>query len=547
MPVYELIMLGIGLVLTIGTGLFVASEFSLVNLDRCRPRGARDRGETRLALTIGALKITSTHLSSAQLGITLTTLLTGSRMEPAISSPAAPAARPRSGMPAGRRRRRSRPSSPIVDRHPAVDDHRRTGAEELRPRPAAGRPPSSCIPFQVGVHRGVQPGGRAAQRHAPTACCARSASSRRRSCLGAAPPRSSSSLVRRSASEGALERDTATLLARTLAFSRPHRRRRDDAAPAASRASTAPTPRRPSSSSPRSTGYSRFPVIDDDIDDVVGIVHVKQAVAVPRERRARRAGLRAAVRRAARAGDHEARHPARRAARPRLPDGGRRRRVRRHRRRRHPRGPRRGARRRGRRRARPHARRRRAQPRLADLPRHRCAPTSCSSAPASRVPEDGPVRDGRRLPDERARTAPRRRRHRRRSTAGEFRVERMDGRRIDRVRFTPTPDDDRDGEASDERLGGNRLAGRAAARQRLLRRRRVRGHLGAPLADRAARRGGIARREDRAVGDGARDAHAGDEPARHHGLLAADPERLGAGDPPPARGAARTSPAGRRR
>ncbi len=36
----------------------------------------------------------------------------------------------------------------------------------------------------------------------------------------------------------------------------------------------------------RRTGFSRFPVMDDDIDDIVGIVHVKQAVAVPRERRA---------------------------------------------------------------------------------------------------------------------------------------------------------------------------------------------------------------------------------------------------------------------
>ena len=35
---YEWIMLGIGLVLTVGTGFFVASEFALVNLDRQRPR-----------------------------------------------------------------------------------------------------------------------------------------------------------------------------------------------------------------------------------------------------------------------------------------------------------------------------------------------------------------------------------------------------------------------------------------------------------------------------------------------------------------------------
>lgn len=33
------------------------------------------------------------------------------------------------------------------------------------------------------------------------------------------------------------------------------------------------------------TGYSRFPVIDESIDDVRGVVHVKQAVAVPVEKR----------------------------------------------------------------------------------------------------------------------------------------------------------------------------------------------------------------------------------------------------------------------
>ena len=82
----EWILLGIGLLLTIGTGLFVASEFALVNLDRAELEARRARGETRLGLTISALKITSTHLSSAQLGITLTTLLTGYTMEPAISS-----------------------------------------------------------------------------------------------------------------------------------------------------------------------------------------------------------------------------------------------------------------------------------------------------------------------------------------------------------------------------------------------------------------------------------------------------------------------------
>ncbi len=79
-------MVGIGLLLTVGTGLFVASEFALVNLDRHDLEARRDGGEKRLGPVISALKITSTHLSSAQLGITLTTLLTGYTIEPAVSS-----------------------------------------------------------------------------------------------------------------------------------------------------------------------------------------------------------------------------------------------------------------------------------------------------------------------------------------------------------------------------------------------------------------------------------------------------------------------------
>src|SRR5215212_7066056 len=84
--VNEWVMVAVGLVLTGGTGLFVAAEFALVNLDRQELEKRREGGEKRLGPVIGALKITSTHLSSAQLGITLTTLLTGYMLEPAFTS-----------------------------------------------------------------------------------------------------------------------------------------------------------------------------------------------------------------------------------------------------------------------------------------------------------------------------------------------------------------------------------------------------------------------------------------------------------------------------
>src|SRR3978361_644823 len=80
----ELRLLVAGVLLTIGTGFFVASEFALVNLDRSDLEARQDRGERNLGMTIRALKITSTHLSSAQLGITITTLLTGYTLEPAF-------------------------------------------------------------------------------------------------------------------------------------------------------------------------------------------------------------------------------------------------------------------------------------------------------------------------------------------------------------------------------------------------------------------------------------------------------------------------------
>ena len=78
-------MLAFGILLTLGTGIFVASEFSMLNLERSDLEARRERGERGLNNSIRALKKTSTHLSSAQLGITLTTMLTGFLAEPALS------------------------------------------------------------------------------------------------------------------------------------------------------------------------------------------------------------------------------------------------------------------------------------------------------------------------------------------------------------------------------------------------------------------------------------------------------------------------------
>ena len=277
----ELLMLGIGFALTIGTGLFVASEFTLVNLDRSELESRRDRGERGLGVTIGALKKTSLHLSSAQLGITLTTLLTGFMLEPAISS-----------LMRGPLYGLGWPLAVVTAVASATAIVAATLLSmivgELVPKNFALALPlriaKFTLPFQVAF----------TWLFRPTVALLNNTANLILRMFGIEPKEELSSartaeelrsLVRRSATLGSLDLDTATLLSRTLVF----------AGRAASDVMT-PRPRVESveKTEPanaiielaRTTGYSRFPVIDDGIDDVVGLVHVKNAVAVPRDRRA---------------------------------------------------------------------------------------------------------------------------------------------------------------------------------------------------------------------------------------------------------------------
>jgi CBS domain containing-hemolysin-like protein len=276
----EWLLLVAGVLLTVGTGFFVASEFALVNLDRSDLESRQRRGERNLGMTINALKITSTHLSSAQLGITITTLLTGYTLEPgfvwlltpplvglgwehgwvvAVAAILAVAIATLISMILGE----------LVPKNIALALPRETG--------------KVVIPFQVGFTSVFK----------PVVWLLNVTANGILRLVGIEPKEELSfartaeeltSLVRRSAREGSLDSDTATLLARTLAFSdltaqdvmtpRPRLEtleRTDTAQDVIDLA--------------RRTGFSRFPVVDDGIDDVVGLVHIKQAVAVPREKR----------------------------------------------------------------------------------------------------------------------------------------------------------------------------------------------------------------------------------------------------------------------
>lgn len=273
-------MLGVGLLLTIGTGLFVASEFALVNLDRADLEARQAAGETRLALTISALRITSTHLSSAQLGITLTTLLTGYTMEPAISNLLAPVF-DAWGIPEGV----SRPLAAVVGVSIATIFSMILG--ELVPKNFALAIPRQTaklvMPFQVGFTTVFRPAIVVLNGSANGVLRAIGIEPKEE-LSGARTAEELSSLVRRSASAGLLEEDTASLLDRSLTFSRltaadvmtprpsVHAIAADDSAEDVIQLA-------------RRTGHSRFPVYDESMDDITGVVHLKAAVGVPRDRR----------------------------------------------------------------------------------------------------------------------------------------------------------------------------------------------------------------------------------------------------------------------
>lgn len=277
----DYLLLLFGVLLVIGTGLFVASEFAIINLDRVDLESKRSSGEKGLDLSIRAVATTATQLSSAQLGITLTVLLTGFVSEPALSRILYPSLSSLGFSAAG-----TEVFATVLAMAIATVASFLLG--ELVPKNMALSAPKKVLkavaPFQLGFtfifkflivflnnngnfilrRFGIEP--------KEELSVARSAEEL-------------TSLVRRSATLGTLESDTAKLIEKTLTLT-------------SLLASDIMTPRpqmhtleREQSAKDlvdlaRESGRSRFPILGEDSDDIVGVAHVKQAVAIPPERRA---------------------------------------------------------------------------------------------------------------------------------------------------------------------------------------------------------------------------------------------------------------------
>src|SRR6478609_11178223 len=263
------------LLLIVACGVFVAAEFSFVTVDRNKVDQAAAAGDSGAKGVQQALRSLSTQLSGAQVGITITNLAIGYLAEPAISDlidgPLESA-----GVPEGA-------ITPV-----AVGIGLTLGTiltmifGELVPKNLALAKPMEVARATQRFQRGFT-----AVMRGPIRVLNGSANAFVRR-LGIEPQeelrsaRSSTelaSLVQRSASLGTLDVETAELMERSVEFG-------------SRTAGEIMTPRvRTTSLSTndrglavieraRATGYSRFPVLDDE-ENVVGTVHVKNAVALP--------------------------------------------------------------------------------------------------------------------------------------------------------------------------------------------------------------------------------------------------------------------------
>jgi len=280
--VIELLLLLVVLLLVTANALFVAAEFSLVTVDRSGvERAARD-GDAGAASVLAALRTLSTQLSGAQLGITVSSLAVGFLIEPSLGELLAPLI--------GSTGLSSTASAglavtvalvlmtafqmvlgELVPKNWAIAEPMRVGRRVAGPQRAFTMATGPLIRFLNGsANRLLRAMGIEPQEELRSA---------RR-------PEELAAVALRSGQQGTLDERTAALLERAVGFGK---RTADDVM----------TPRpnvhflRAEQSAAdvlrlcAETGHARFPIMGESVDDVLGAVHFKHALAVPVEDRER--------------------------------------------------------------------------------------------------------------------------------------------------------------------------------------------------------------------------------------------------------------------
>ncbi|WP_179956789.1 hemolysin family protein [Amycolatopsis anabasis] len=263
--------------LTVGTGLAVAAEFSLTALERSTvDADVRQVGDRRSKTVQRAHRTLSFQLSGAQVAITLTTLVTGYVAEPLIGRlvrPLLTAIGFSDGFAAG--------GSLVIALLLATSLSMILG--EMMPKNLAIARPLRTARAVAGYHSRFSALFRwliTLMNNSANWLVRKFGVEPQEELRSARSPQELGSIVRSSAASGTLDTSTAELLDRSLRFGE---RTADDLM----------TPRVQVESLSidasvtdlielaRRTGFSRFPVYREDLDDVQGAVHIKQAFTVP--------------------------------------------------------------------------------------------------------------------------------------------------------------------------------------------------------------------------------------------------------------------------
>jgi CBS domain containing-hemolysin-like protein len=265
-------MVGLGVVLTLGTALFVAAEFSLVAVDPAHVDTTDARGKR----VRRALSTLSTQLSGAQLGITLTTVMLGFTAQPALTEllgiplSSSNLSRAAAGTVAGIT------SLVLVNSFSMI-------VGELVPKNAAIAKPMATArrvtPFMLGFTITLRP-LIAALNGAANAILRLLGIEPKEELSGGRSRQELAALVRRSAEAGTLAPSTALLLKNTIELDdltaidvMTDRTRMQTVSVEATAADVLALA--------RGTGHTRFPVLGDGPDDVLGLVHLRQVIGVP--------------------------------------------------------------------------------------------------------------------------------------------------------------------------------------------------------------------------------------------------------------------------
>lgn len=278
----ELALLAVSIFLVLGCGLFVAAEFALIAVNRTAVEKLATQGDVRAKSITKALTTLSTQLSSAQVGITITNLAIGFLAEPAIAS-----------LISGPLRSAGIPSASVHGIALVIGLALATIITmvfgELIPKNLAIARPLKTSKVIVGPLlfftramfwpiRALNNSANFLLRLFGTEPQEELASARSADEL--------LSLVRRSAEKGTLAKETALMLERSLSFG--DQTALDVMTPRVRvKAVQADTTVSQLLQLARETGFSRFPVYGENLDDVTGIAHIKHALRITQSERSK--------------------------------------------------------------------------------------------------------------------------------------------------------------------------------------------------------------------------------------------------------------------